>query len=273
MLKRKVSPKTAAIISFFALVVIGAVWFGPGLFRKLTDRPPSAQEVHHSLWSYLHKRTGQKDFKVDWSAETNEVLQTSAGSPDNPTRKKKSRAPQAIYSRYFKQKQDEVSSYKDVYKLIGQELQLAEGFLANPEPEQKQTALLLATEASRYASDPGGDPWLAARICEGYLWANLALVESTEKPVMSVEQILSACEVAFKEAGETNNVIRNYKFLIAKGQGTQPDISRFRLARVLEDQGNYTEALVCLKQITNTNKTNLRQRMAALEQKAKSAGK
>ena len=69
--------------------------------------------------------------------------------PDQPRGKKKLRPPQVIYSKYFKQKQDEVSSYKQVYKLIGQELKLADGLLASPEPEQKQTALILATEASR----------------------------------------------------------------------------------------------------------------------------
>ena len=90
---------------------------------------------------------------------------------------------------------------------------------------------------------------------------------------MSVEQILNACDMAFKEAGETNNIIRNYKFLIAKSKGTQPDISRFRLARVLEDQGDYAGALVYLRQITNTNKNRLQQTIAALEQKVKTAKK
>jgi hypothetical protein len=271
VLTKKLSPKTAAIIALAAVVVIGAALLGPGLFRKWTNRPPTATEVHNTLWNYLDKRSGEKDYTVDWSSETNETAQASAGSPDQPRGKKKLRPPQAIYSKYFKQKQDEVSSYKQVYKLIGQELKLADGLLASPEPEQKQTALILATEASRYANDPGGDAWLAARICEGYLWANLDLAESAEKPVMSVEQILNACDMAFKEAGETNNIIRNYKFLIAKSKGTQPDISRFRLARVLEDQGDYAEALVYLRQITNTNKNRLQQTIAALEQKVKTA--
>lgn len=239
----------------------------------MTNRPPTAGEVHGTIWSYLHKRTGEKDFVVDLSSETNDMAEATSGSPDKPRGKKGLRPPEAIYSKYFKQKQDEVTSYKQVYKLIGQELQLAQNLLASAEPEQKQTALILATEASRYANDPGGDPWLGARICEGYLWANLDLAESTEKPVVSVEQILNVCDIAFKEAGETNNVIRNYRYLIAKSKGTQTDISRFRLSRILEDQGNYGDALDCLKQITNTNKNGVRQRIAALEQKVKNTKK
>ena len=167
LLTKGLSPKSATIIGAALLVLIGGIWFGPGLFRKWTNRPPTSTEVHSTIWNYLDKRSGEKEYTVDWSSETNETSQASAGSPDQAKGKKKLRAPQAIYSRYFKQKQDEVSSYKQVYKLIGQELKLADGLLASPDSEQKQTALILATEASRYANDPGGDAWLAARICEG----------------------------------------------------------------------------------------------------------
>jgi hypothetical protein len=274
VLTKQVSPKLAIVIAVSALVVIAAVWWGPGLFRKLTDRPPTSAEVHSTLWSYLHKRTGEKDFSVDLSSLTNETSEAAADAGSAPQKKrKKASSPRSVYARYFKQKQDEAGTYKDVYKLIGQELKLAETFLAKPEPEHKEMALALISDASRFANDPAGDPWLGARICEGYLWANLGVAESLPKSDVSAERILMVCENAFKDAGETNNVVQNYKFLIAKSSGTQTDISRFRLARVLEEQGEYAEALSYLKQVTATNKNGLPQRIAALEQKLKAARK
>lgn len=272
LLTKKLSPKVAIAIAAGVLLALGAAFWGPSLFRKLTDRPPSSAEVYSTIWSYLRKRTGEKDFALDMNSIANDTADASSAAGDQKKRRRQA-SQQNLHARYFRQKQDVAGTYKEVYKLIGQELKVAETLVANSDPAQKEAGLVLMADASRFANDPAGDPWLSARICEGYLWKHLDLAEGFSRSPVSAERLLSLCESAFREAGETNNVVRNYKLLIAKSQGTQVDITRFRLARVLEDQGEYKEALDYLKQMTNTNKNGWVQRVAALEQKVKNAGK
>jgi hypothetical protein len=267
-LTKSVSPRAAAISVGVGLLVLLGVWYGPSAFRKLTNRPESAQDVGKNIWKYLAKRSGEKEFAVDLSAVTNGVSE-AAPEATAPLRKRNRRPlpAQAGYAKYFQQKQAEASTYKALYKLVGQELKLGESLLQSA--DEKQAGVALIMDASRCATSPTEDPWLAARICEGFIWPE---VEKNEKANASAEQLLSFCENVFRDAGETNNVIRNYRMLIAKAQGSQVDITRFRLSRVLQDAGQYREALACLQQMSNTNKNGYKQRVAFLQEKIKASG-
>ena len=263
---KSVSRRAAAIVLGSVLLVFIGFWFGPMAFRRVTNAPVAPEDVRKDIWKYLAKQTGEKDFSADLSSVTNSP--TSAAQEETASSKKKNKkAPAAdlVYSKYFQDKQAEASTYKALYKVVGQELNLAESLLQTA--DQKPIALALVMQASRCASSPTENPWLAARICEGYLWPEVALSEKADNPT---EQLLSFCENAFRDAGETNNLIRNYRMVIAKSQGTQVDITRFRLSRLLEDSGQYREALECLQQMTNTNKNGYKNRVAFLQEKVKS---
>ncbi len=272
-LTKQVSPRAALVAILSAAVVLVACYFGPSIYRRLSDRPPTTEESRAAIWNYLQKQTGEKDFTVDLSSLTNEVAETSSEPAASKPRKKKLRTQQVIFSKYFDEKQNEAASWKAFYKVIGQELKLAESLLESPDVEQAHTGLALAIETTRYANSPGENPWLAARICEGYLWPNMELADKPGNLNLDSEKILNICEDAFRNNAETNNVVRNYTYIIAKSKGTRVDISRFRLSRVLEDQGKYAEALSYLKQMSNTNKNGWHQRVAALEQKVKASAK
>jgi predicted negative regulator of RcsB-dependent stress response len=107
------------------------------------------------------------------------------------------------------------------------------------------------------------------------LWPGLEFANSSEPRRLSGDYLLNIADDAFRAAEETNNVIRNYRLVIA--HATKPgkgDNARFRLARLLEEQGDFTQALTVLRSVQDTNASALRKRMAALEQRlnAKPAG-
>jgi len=266
---KNISPKHAALAIGVVVLILAGAWFGPAAFRNATNRTLPPEDVRKEVWKYLAKRSGTEDFTVDLSSVTNTVAEAAADAPEST--KKKNRKPQAggqggVYSKYFQQKESEAATYAAIYRTIGQELKLAETLAASN--DEKPLSMALITRASRFASSPAEDPGLAARICEGFIWPE---VQSTNKPNGSAEQLLGFCENAFRDAGETNNLIRNYQMLLTKAQGSQVDITRFRLSRVLEDSGRYQEALACLQQMSNTNKNGYRKRVAALEERVKAA--
>jgi hypothetical protein len=79
---------------------------------------------------------------------------------------------------------------------------------------------------------------------------------------------LNIADDAFRAAEETNNIVRNYRLVIA--HATKPgkgDNARFRLSRLLEEQGDFTQALAVLREVQDTNASVLRKRMVALEQR------
>jgi len=267
-LTKSVSPRAAAISLGAVLLVLLGIWYGPAAFRHMTNRPPTTAEVRKTIWKYLAKQTGEKEFTVDLNSVTNGVADPGSDAASPARRKNRKAFPtQVVYSKYFQQKQAEASTYKALYKVVGQELKLAESLLETT--DQKPAGLALVMESSRYANSPTENPWLAARICEGYLWPEVATRDKIDSPT---EQLLGFCENAFRDAGETNNLIRNYRMMIAKAQGSQVDITRFRLSRLLEDTGQYREALACLQQMTNTNKNGYKKRVAFLQEKVKSSG-
>jgi hypothetical protein len=264
---RNIAPKHAAMAIGVVLLILAGAWFGPAAFRKLTDRPAAPGDVRNAVWKYLAKRSGTDVFTVDLGSVTNSVAESTADAPESNKRKNRrnqSGGQGGVYSKYFQQKESEAATYAAIYKTIGQELKLGETLVGSG--EEKQSGMELIMRASRFASSPAEDPGLAARICEGFIWPE---AESTNQPAGTAEQLLGFCENAFRDAGETNNLIRNYHMLLTKAQGTQVDITRFRLSRVLEDSGRYKEALACLKQMTNTNKNGYRKRVAALEERVK----
>src|SRR6185503_18099189 len=112
----------------------------------------------------------------------------------------KSGRPETIFTAYFRTNQAQTETYEQMYRLIGEQLAVADQLLASPNAPQKLTALLMASEASEYARTNTSNLWLGARICEGYLWPNLALVENTNRSPFTAESLLTLCDTAFQEA-------------------------------------------------------------------------
>jgi hypothetical protein len=151
-------------------------------------------------------------------------------------------------STYFRTNQEQAATYRDIYHFVGQQLAFADQLLTNADGGQRSLGLLMASEASAYTRTNAMNPWLSARICEAYLWPNLALVDATNRSLISADTLLNLCDVTFKEAGETNNILRNYEHMVARTKRPS-ESTRFRLARLYQDAGEDAKALAQLKQI------------------------
>ena len=128
----------------------------------------------------------------------------------------------------------------------------------------------MASEASAYARTNAENLWLGARICEAYLWPNLPLVEATNQTLFTPDAVLNLCDIAFKDAGETNNIIRNYEYMLARTQRppAQLDLARFRLAQIYLDTGENAKALKLLKEIKTMKTAKIDRQIDALEKQA-----
>jgi hypothetical protein len=277
-LSEPLTPKTAVVYLALCAAVIGLGWGGWWLFGKVTHRPPTTAQVRSSIWKFLKKETGDSEFPTDFASGpvTNAVQTTAftnkAGKVKTIERGRRGEygLPETSLTSYFRTNQAAAGTYDQMYRLIGQQLKVTENLLESPELNQKQTALVMASEASNYARNGAMNLWLAARIAEGYLWPNLSLVEGTNKVPFTPDALLNICDAAFREAGETNNIIRNYEYVIGtSSRPQQADGVRFRLARLYQETDQDAKALATLKEIKTIKNPRLEQQIAALEKRLK----
>jgi hypothetical protein len=276
--------KIAAVAG--AILLLGAIAFGSWNFLKGEATPEDSQRA---LWKYLRKQAGTRNFKPDLDLSTitlaspvarstvtvtNKagVARTVVRTAKPPTGKAAVNVmPETSLSIYFFTNQMQSETYKEMYFYIGQELYVAEQLLANSNIQQQIIGLAMATEASTYARTNAMNLWLGARICEAYLWPHLGLIENTNRMLLTPDALLNACDTAFQEAGETNNIIRNYELMITKVSRSPAyvDLLRYRLAHVYQDLGEEEKALPLLKQIKNYRMNRVPQEIAAMEQRLK----
>ena len=269
-----------------------ALWGGHWAYQRINARPLTTAEVRTQIWRFLRKESHHDDFKIamDLASLTNSTAaeatattnSTPAGEPalkgkrarlDKPLKikaKAKKLSPlQTEFSRFFREKQSEASTYETIYRLIGEELWVAEQLFANTNTAVQQTGVVLASEAAHYAIQDAENGWLAARICEGYLWPSLDLLEKAERPVTTPEQLLATCEAAFRANDETASLARNYEYLIRQSP-KRADTARFRLAMLYEKAGEDAKALRTLQDIQGSQSGKIQTRIAALKERLQS---
>jgi hypothetical protein len=110
--------------------------------------------------------------------------------------------------------------------------------------------LSFAREACGHANSGPEDVWLAARICEAYLWPNLDLADSKPGSRERALDLLETCRRVFFTTYETNNVLKNYHLLMANAPDARAgDTFRVQLADWLEERGNLNYAAEILNEI------------------------
>jgi hypothetical protein len=282
------SGRKAAAIAAAVLLIVGILFGGWTLYGKFAGG--SADQSKRVLWKYLAKEARTKNFKPDLDL-SNVTLTTAArtvmttvtnksGNVKTVTRVLKPAAavkagsaalPETSLSTYFRTNQMQAESYQEMYLFIGQQLFVANQLFGSTNQQQQAAALVLASEASTYARTNALNLWLGARICEAFLWPNLVLAEKTNGTALTTDVLLSLCQSAFLEAGETNNIIRNYEYMIAKVSRSPAyvDLLRYQLAHIYQDLGEEEKALPLLKEIKNYRMNRVPQEIAALEQRVK----
>jgi hypothetical protein len=246
--------KSFAVVIAVALAVLLG-WGGWELYGRFAGRPATPEQIKKQIRKYLAKQTGEKRFVplLDLTAATVEgptLVTNKKGNVKVVERKLgKLGLPDTSLSAYFRTNHVEVRTYEEMYRLIGEQLAAADVLLAQSHDVARLGGVVMASEASAYARTNALNLWLSARIAEAYLWPHLALVATNESTSLEADAVLNLSDIAFKEAGETNNVIRNYQLLIAHGSTKQADGARWRLSRIYEELGRDAEALALLKEV------------------------
>lgn len=147
------------------------------------------------------------------------------------------------------------ASYDAMYKLIGQQLWVAERLLGSANPDHRRVGIALALEASRRSLSDAVNGWVAARIVEGFIWPHLDLAtDSNRRSQFNLETLLSQCADVFRANDEYPTVVRTYKLLLDRAETPQrADNARFQIAMACEQSGELKDALKYLRQIQLTN--------------------
>lgn len=277
-LHEPLTKRTAAIVlaALLGLALLG--WGGWHLWVKFSGRPLSISQTKRVIWKHLGQQARTKKFLLPAEAAAATVLGTGIPAPitvtttNRPARvravARSSRGPldlpETTLSEYFRTNQALAANYDAMYRFIGEELKAADAVLGSTNATRGLTALALAGEASIYARTNALDFWLSARIAEAYLWPSLAT--STNRPGATQEPVMALCELAYREASETNNMIRAYQTILARSTRTATvDNARFRLALIYIDHGRNAEALKLLKSLQSLKSAKIDREIATLE--------
>ncbi len=267
---------TRVVLAFvcFALAGAGAWWGWQAWQSRSRDTTANKEGIRDSL----REQTGVRHFTaLAGDVPTNSEPASAGSQTDGPKKekpeklKKKKQPPLTDYTRVFRQKLKEAADYKTVYRVLGEGLARADEFLATKSAEDTETALFLAAEAVRASHDVAVNDWLAARIAEAYLWPGVEFANSPEARRVSGDYLLNLADDAFRGAGETNNLVKNYRLVIAQaGKAGKADNARYRLSRLLEEQSDLAGALAVMREVKETNSSAFQRRVAAIEQQLKS---
>ncbi len=150
---------------------------------------------------------------------------------------------------------DRAASYGAIYKVIGQQMWVADRLLGSANPDHRRVGVSLAFEASRRSMEDAVNGWLACRIVEGFVWPHLDVaIDSNRRSPFNLENLLTQCADVFRRNDEFPTVIRTYQLLLARADTPQrADNARFQIAMACEQAGELKDALNYLRQIQLTN--------------------
>ncbi len=175
----------------------------------------------------------------------------------------------ASFMRHVRTNVNTAASFEIIYAYIGRALWTADRLLDSADPVQQRQAVAFAEEVAQQAVRDAENGWLGARICEAYLWPNVELVEQGGKGRAMAESVLQTCGDIFTRAGEHQNVVKNYRLLLARAQTERrADTLRYYLGTELEQAGDLAEALKVFRLVQDTNLVRqTERRISIIEQK------
>jgi hypothetical protein len=173
------------------------------------------------------------------------------------------------FARTMRKNIKEAGSYEAIYAAIGQLVWTGERLLALDEPRVQRQGAQFIDEAAQAASRDAEDAWLAARICEAWVWPNLTRYDLPGQGTTAADAVLGNCNGIFQRAGETNLVERNYRLMLQHAPTRRrADAVRYNLGYLLEESGAWPAALEVYGEIQDTNYVaQAQRRMAVVEQK------
>ena len=117
---------------------------------------------------------------------------------------------------------NEAMTWAAMYELIGQQLWVADRLFASANVQHRRLAMTIILHVGRDALNEAQNGWLAARICEGYIWSHLDVADDTNRrAALNLENLLTECANVFRREGEPENVLRTYHLLLARASNPQ----------------------------------------------------
>jgi hypothetical protein len=177
------------------------------------------------------------------------------------------------YIRAVREQMRAPGSYAELYRIIGQQLATADRLLADPNSVRRRMGLKLAREACGHAMADSTDVWLAARICEAYVWPNVDLLDTKPGSHERAIELLQTSRRVFFSTDETNSVLTNYYLLLARAPDRHAaDTFRVELADWLEEKGDVKSAHTVLAEIQDSQVlASANERITRVKQRAAGA--
>ncbi len=265
-------PLSKRIIGLVLGGVILAVALAFGSYHFFSSgapgKPMSPERAKKEIGKFLRERSGQGDFKTEIPDSLVRSNTFAGVARSRSGRRRAVMSSQNEATRNFREQVKQAPEYRVIYRLIGEQLWIADQLQQRNAPNARENAVILAAETTRAALEDAVNGWLAARIVEGYILPFMAQIESDEATPVDIDYLARMSESAFRSVHETNNVIRTYKLLIEKSDNRKrADNTRYRLARILENRGDYRQALDYLVSIQDTNSQAVKRRIASVQQK------
>ncbi len=186
------------------------------------------------------------DFQRSWEAE---VMASDVSDTNSVA------GGQAALMAQARRRLQEAKSYAAIYKVIGQELWVADRLLDSKNPQHRRAGVSLALDATRSAIRDAENGWVASRIIAGFLWPNLDLaVDVNRRSQFNLDVLLEECANILRQADDFEGLVRNYQMMLAHaGTPQRRDQAHAQMAMAYEQSGYFEEAIAALRQIKATN--------------------
>jgi hypothetical protein len=158
------------------------------------------------------------------------------------------------FTREMRRSLKDAGSYEAIYRSIGQLLWTGDRLVRSEEPRVRRQGAQYFEAAAQSAVQDAEDAALAARICEGWVWAYLDYFNLPGQGTAGADQALGSCNGIFQRAGALAQVERNYHLMLTNAPSARrTDAIRYNLGGFLEEKGSLREALALYRQIQDTN--------------------
>lgn len=212
----------------------------------LQQEPPAKAELKAKETALIPVERDLWEFQRGWRSEA-EATEATTASQFAKVRND--------FAARIRQQHQSAGSYPEMYRLVGQQLWVARQLLDARNPDIVRAGITTALEAAKHALNDAQNGWVAARICEGYIWPRLDVADDTNRrSPFNPENLLRECADIFQRNNEYNNVVRTYHtYLDRAGTPARKDWARAQISNAYRDAGDIKNAVKYLKQIQDTN--------------------
>lgn len=147
---------------------------------------------------------------------------------------------------------------------LSQDLHFAQYLSEQPSQLSRILGLRVAYTVTNAAKQKVQNPWLIARIYEGFLLPSLGEAYTVRWRQISQPHILEDASFAYNRAGELKNEVTTLQFLADNTDLLQEaDWAKIQMARIQASMGHYQQAIALLKAVHSSDMKGVQSQIAA----------